>query len=119
MVLLSTLVVFAPDAKLLDAETCRGRLQVEQPRRAIRTFDDPPRLAQHLDQVLALDLDPVAVSSAKENAALNGLSERIEVQLSDLLGVLEASAENVEQLKVCPILTIVDSDVIQMIGKTK
>ncbi|MEO3947350.1 50S ribosomal protein L11 methyltransferase [Gorillibacterium sp. CAU 1737] len=38
--------------------------------------------------VLALDLDPVAVSSATENAALNGLTDRISVHLSDLLGVL-------------------------------
>lgn len=38
--------------------------------------------------VLALDLDPVAVSSAKANAELNGLSDRIDVRESDLLGVL-------------------------------
>jgi len=45
--------------------------------------------------VLALDLDPVAVSSAKANAELNGLKDRIDVRESDLLGVLkggEASA---------------------------
>jgi len=35
--------------------------------------------------VLALDLDPVAVSSAKENSRLNGLEETITVELSDLL----------------------------------
>lgn len=39
--------------------------------------------------VLALDLDPVAVSSAKENTSLNQLSDKIEVKLSDLLGVLK------------------------------
>lgn len=39
-------------------------------------------------RVLALDLDPVAVSSATENVRLNGLSERVDVKLSDLLGVL-------------------------------
>ncbi|WP_040948362.1 50S ribosomal protein L11 methyltransferase [Gorillibacterium massiliense] len=44
--------------------------------------------------VLALDLDPVAVSSAKENAELNGLSEQITVQLSDLLGVLQNKSED-------------------------
>ncbi|KQY87390.1 ribosomal protein L11 methyltransferase [Paenibacillus sp. Root52] len=38
--------------------------------------------------VLALDLDPVAVSSAKENAHLNGLDDRITVKESDLLSVL-------------------------------
>ncbi|THF72762.1 50S ribosomal protein L11 methyltransferase [Cohnella fermenti] len=41
------------------------------------------------NRVLALDLDPVAVSSATENVKLNGLGERIEVRLSDLLGVLQ------------------------------
>ncbi|MFF2481629.1 50S ribosomal protein L11 methyltransferase [Paenibacillus sp. NPDC058071] len=40
------------------------------------------------DRVLALDLDPVAVSSAGENVQLNGLSDKIEVIESDLLGVL-------------------------------
>ncbi|MUT66654.1 50S ribosomal protein L11 methyltransferase [Paenibacillus sp. NEAU-GSW1] len=39
-------------------------------------------------RVLALDLDPVAVSSATENVRLNGLSDTIEVVESDLLGVL-------------------------------
>lgn len=44
-------------------------------------------------QVLALDLDPVAVSSATENVALNQLDKQIEVALSDLLGVLQGNAE--------------------------
>ncbi|REK77422.1 50S ribosomal protein L11 methyltransferase [Paenibacillus paeoniae] len=47
--------------------------------------------------VLALDLDPVAVSSAIDNVNLNGLSQQIEVKLSDLLGVLreeQPAAEN-------------------------
>lgn len=39
-------------------------------------------------RVLAVDLDPVAVSSATENTKLNGLDEQIDVRLSDLLGVL-------------------------------
>ena len=39
-------------------------------------------------RVLALDLDPVAVSSATENVQLNGLSDLIEVKESDLLGLL-------------------------------
>lgn len=41
------------------------------------------------ERVLALDLDPVAVSSARENAKLNELEDRIEVRHSDLLGVLK------------------------------
>jgi len=41
--------------------------------------------------VLAVDLDPVAVSSATENAKLNDLDNIITVKLSDLLGVLKAS----------------------------
>ncbi|WP_042162790.1 50S ribosomal protein L11 methyltransferase [Paenibacillus gorillae] len=39
-------------------------------------------------RVLALDLDPVAVTSAAENVRLNGLSDTIEVIESDLMGVL-------------------------------
>lgn len=38
--------------------------------------------------VLALDLDPVAVISAKENVELNGLEQQITVKESDLLSVL-------------------------------
>ncbi|MBY7739555.1 50S ribosomal protein L11 methyltransferase [Paenibacillus polymyxa] len=41
--------------------------------------------------VLALDLDPVAVSSARENTRLNQLEERITIKESDLLSVLNAS----------------------------
>jgi ribosomal protein L11 methyltransferase len=41
--------------------------------------------------VLALDLDPVAVSSSTENVRLNGLEQQITVHLSDLLGVLQES----------------------------
>jgi ribosomal protein L11 methyltransferase len=39
-------------------------------------------------QVLALDLDPVAVSCARENITQNQLENVIETRLSDLLGVL-------------------------------
>jgi ribosomal protein L11 methyltransferase len=42
-------------------------------------------------KVLALDLDPVAVTCAKENIELNGYENNVEVRLSDLLGVLHAS----------------------------
>ncbi|WP_068775143.1 50S ribosomal protein L11 methyltransferase [Paenibacillus sp. FJAT-26967] len=41
--------------------------------------------------VLAVDLDPVAVASASENAVLNGLDDRIHVKLSDLLQVFKES----------------------------
>lgn len=41
--------------------------------------------------VLALDLDPVAVSSTRENTRLNGLEEHITTKESDLLSVLNAS----------------------------
>ncbi len=44
--------------------------------------------------VLALDLDPVAVSSARENAALNQMNEQITVKESDLLGLLNGSGED-------------------------
>ncbi|MBN2983291.1 50S ribosomal protein L11 methyltransferase [Cohnella algarum] len=47
------------------------------------------------ERVLAVDLDPVAVTSAEQNAALNGLEGAIEVRKSDLLGVLR-SAEREE-----------------------
>ncbi|QJC52571.1 50S ribosomal protein L11 methyltransferase [Paenibacillus albicereus] len=43
-------------------------------------------------RVLAVDLDPVAVSSAIENARLNGLEDRIQALQSDLLGVLKISS---------------------------
>jgi ribosomal protein L11 methyltransferase len=41
--------------------------------------------------VLAVDLDPVAVSSANENVRLNGQEQQVTVKLSDLLEVLKAS----------------------------
>jgi ribosomal protein L11 methyltransferase len=47
--------------------------------------------------VLAVDLDPVAVSSAKENVSLNNLSEQVEVRLSDLLGVIKEDTAGGEQ----------------------
>lgn len=50
--------------------------------------------------VLALDLDPVAVSSATENVRLNGLSEQVEVKLSDLLGVLREEQNDSNKLRV-------------------
>jgi len=46
------------------------------------------------DRVLALALDPVAVSSATENTRLNGLQDKIQVHLSDLLGVLRGGGSD-------------------------
>lgn len=46
-------------------------------------------------RVLALDLDSVAVTSARGNVQLNGLENRIVVMESDLLGILRGSEENV------------------------
>lgn len=43
--------------------------------------------------VLALDLDPVAVSSATENTRLNGLDDKITVVLSDLLQAIRTQEE--------------------------
>ena len=43
--------------------------------------------------VLALDLDPVAVSSASENVRLNGLQHRIAVHQSDLLKIVRDHSE--------------------------
>jgi len=64
-------------------------------------------------RVLALDLDPVAVASAKANAALNGLADRIDVRESDLLGVLksgEASASG--PLNVTPPVDLVVANIL-------
>lgn len=44
--------------------------------------------------VLALDLDPVAVSSAQTNVGLNGMEDRICVMMSDLLGAVRGNAEH-------------------------
>lgn len=44
-------------------------------------------------KVLAIDLDPVAVSSATDNVRLNSLHEVVTVRESDLLGLLKAEGE--------------------------
>lgn len=51
--------------------------------------------AVHLgaSRVLALDLDPVAVLSARENTELNGMADRIVVKESDLLTVITKGSE--------------------------
>jgi len=64
--------------------------------------------------VLALDLDPVAVSSATENVRLNQLSDTIEVQLSDLLGVLKEGNE-VQQAVTLPVDLVVANILAEII----
>jgi len=64
------------------------------------------------ERVLALDLDPVAVSSAKENAKLNGLSESIAVQLSDLLGALKTDEPTGVKLPVQVVVANILAEII-------
>jgi ribosomal protein L11 methyltransferase len=64
-------------------------------------------------RVLALDLDPVAVSSATQNVALSGLQDVIEVRKSDLLGVLKQQDEgNHGDLTVHPPVDIVVANIL-------
>ncbi|NLW20557.1 MAG: 50S ribosomal protein L11 methyltransferase [Clostridiales bacterium] len=46
------------------------------------------------DQVLAVDLDPVAVKAARENIARNGLAQRIQVRQGDLTGGISGQQFN-------------------------
>jgi len=64
------------------------------------------------ERVLALDLDPVAVSSAKENARLNALDDHISVQLSDLLGALKAGAATGVRLPVQVVVANILAEII-------
>lgn len=65
-------------------------------------------------RVLALDLDPVAVSSATENSRLNKLEERIQVVESDLLSVIkgEGSADVMVQLPVRVVVANILAEII-------
>lgn len=65
-------------------------------------------------RVLALDLDPVAVSSATENSRLNKLEERIQVVESDLLSVIkgEGSADVRVQLPVRVVVANILAEII-------
>jgi ribosomal protein L11 methyltransferase len=65
-----------PDVDVIDVGTGSGILAIAAAKLGAR-------------RVLALDLDPVAVSSAAENVRLNGLENRIEVAQSDLLQALK------------------------------
>ncbi|SFS86487.1 ribosomal protein L11 methyltransferase [Paenibacillus sp. BC26] len=59
-------------------------------------------------RVLALDLDPIAVTSATENTRLNKLENDIQVHLSDLLGVLNTDGNTTDK----PLNVTVPVDVV-------
>ncbi|RAP76732.1 50S ribosomal protein L11 methyltransferase [Paenibacillus montanisoli] len=63
-------------------------------------------------RVLALDLDPIAVSSAIENTKLNKLEDKIQVHLSDLLGVLNTGGESAVQLNVTVPVDVVVANIL-------
>lgn len=67
-----------PGMKVIDVGTGSGILAIAAARLGA-------------DRVLALDLDPVAVSSARDNVKLGGLDHRIEVRESDLLQAVRES----------------------------
>jgi ribosomal protein L11 methyltransferase len=62
-------------------------------------------------KVLALDLDPVAVTCARENIVQNGLEDVIESRLSDLLGVLHKGEKDAE-MGVHPPVDIVVANIL-------
>ncbi|WNQ13441.1 50S ribosomal protein L11 methyltransferase [Paenibacillus aurantius] len=62
--------------------------------------------------VLALDLDPVAVSSAEENTKLNGLENQVTVRLSDLLQALRDNGQNGEDLGVTMPVQVVVANIL-------
>ncbi|MDP5273074.1 50S ribosomal protein L11 methyltransferase [Chengkuizengella axinellae] len=63
------------------------------------------------NHVLALDLDPVAVSSAKENVRINDLTEKIDVELSDLLQVIQKN-QTEQQTKVRVVVANILAEII-------
>lgn len=65
-------------------------------------------------RVLALDLDPVAVSSAAENTRLNGLEDRIQVVESDLLSVLKQGVNTPISVKL-PVRVVVANILAEII----
>ncbi|MCK8487909.1 50S ribosomal protein L11 methyltransferase [Paenibacillus sp. MBLB2552] len=65
-------------------------------------------------KVLALDLDPVAVSSATENTRLNGLENQIQVVESDLLSVLKGEGSADVQVKL-PVRVVVANILAEII----
>lgn len=65
-------------------------------------------------KVLALDLDPVAVSSALENTRLNKLEDRIQVVESDLLSVIKQQENAEVQIKL-PVRVVVANILAEII----
>ncbi|MEK3731200.1 MULTISPECIES: 50S ribosomal protein L11 methyltransferase [Paenibacillus] len=66
-------------------------------------------------RILALDLDPVAVSSAKENTRLNGLEDRITIVESDLLSVLTDREHKAELGVTLPVQIVVANILAEVI----
>lgn len=73
--------------------------------------------AAHLgaSRILALDLDPVAVSSATENTRLNGLEDRITVKESDLLSVLTDTSDDSDLGVTLPVQIVVANILAEVI----
>lgn len=65
--------------------------------------------------VLALDLDPVAVTSAGDNSRLNGLEDVVTVRRSDLLGVLRGGGEAGELGVTLPVQVVVANILAEII----
>ncbi|WP_438346892.1 50S ribosomal protein L11 methyltransferase [Paenibacillus sp. FA6] len=65
--------------------------------------------------VLAVDLDPVAVHSAKENAAFNGMEGSITVKESDLLSVFKHQEEGVNLGVTVPVDMVVANILAEVI----
>ncbi|OAB30053.1 ribosomal protein L11 methyltransferase [Paenibacillus macquariensis subsp. defensor] len=65
--------------------------------------------------VLAVDLDPVAVHSAKENTAFNGMEDRITVKESDLLSVFKHQSEGVNLGVTVPVNMVVANILAEII----
>ncbi|TCZ77022.1 50S ribosomal protein L11 methyltransferase [Paenibacillus albiflavus] len=66
-------------------------------------------------QVLAVDLDPVAIQSANENTVQNRLEAHINVKLSDLLGVLKESETGGELNVQIPVKIVVANILAEII----
>jgi len=65
--------------------------------------------------VLAVDLDPVAVHSAKENTAFNGMQDSITVKESDLLSVFKHQSEGVNLGVTVPVNMVVANILAEII----
>lgn len=68
------------------------------------------------DHVLAIDLDPVAVSSANENVKLNGIEHKVTVRESDLLKVFQSDQNEQSKLGVkLPVRVVVANILAEII----